>query len=313
MKHRTPLALRAFVVALLIVTAACSRVTSQRDFASIDDALGALIAAARSDDTRALTRVLGKEAEPALDSGDPVQDRNARGRFVRAYEAEHTLSRDSTGAATLLVGADRWPFPFPLVQNNGRWRFDSEAGADEIVNRRIGANELATIQSCLAFVDAEREYYMRNPQRSSLLQFAQRLVSAKGQKDGLYWPTPEGGRPSPLGAAFARAQSEGYFEKGASKNEPLRGYIYRLLTSQGPHAEGGAYNYLVGDKMIGGFALIAVPAEYGRSGVMTFIVNHDGVVFSKDLGPDTHTAARAIQSFDPDPTWRREPAIEPIL
>jgi hypothetical protein len=311
MKQQTTFTLRIFAVALLIIAAACSGGT-QRDFASIDDAVAALVGAARSDDTRALVRVLGKEAEPAIDSGDRVQDRNARQRFVRLYEAEHTLSHDSSGVTTLMVGTDPWPFPFPLVQNNGRWRFDSEAGGDEIVNRRVGANELATIQSCLAFVDAEREYYMRNPQRSSLLQFSQRLVSAKGQKDGLYWPTGGSEEPSPLGEAFARAQSEGYFEKGASKNEPLRGYIYRLLTAQGPHAEGGAYSYLVDDKMIGGFALIAVPADYGRSGVMTFIVNHDGVVFSKDLGPDTHTVARDIQTFDPDPTWQREPDIEPI-
>ena len=303
---------RTLLVILLVVSAGCDRMTAQRDFASIDEAVGALVAAARSDDTRALVRILGNEAEPALDSGDKVQDRNSRQRFVRAYEAEHTLSRDNTGAATLLVGPDHWPFPFPLVQSDGRWRFDSEAGADEIVNRRVGANELATIQSCLAFVDAEREYYMRNPQRSSLLHFAQRLVSAKGEKDGLYWPTSGEEAPSPLGPAFARAQSEGYFEKGSAKKEPLRGYIYRLLTAQGPHAEGGAYDYLVGDKMIGGFALIAVPAEYGRSGVMTFIVNHNGVVFSKDLGPDTHRLARAIESFDPDPTWRREASIEPI-
>lgn len=318
MKHRRTaapvsalFAMRVFGVMLVMVTAACNLATTQRDFASIDDAIGALVAAARSDDTRALVRVLGSEAEPALDSGDRVQDRNSRQRFVRAYEAGHTLSRDSTGATTLLVGADHWPFPFPLVQSDGRWRFDSEAGTEEIVNRRVGANELATIQSCLAFVDAQREYYRRNPQRGSLLQFAQRLVSTKGEKDGLYWPTSDGEAPSPLGPAFARAQSEGYFENAPAKNQPLRGYIYRLLTSQGPHAKGGAYDYLVGDKMIGGFAMIAVPAEYGRSGVMTFIVNHDGVVFSKDLGPDTHTVARDILSFDPDPTWRREAAMEP--
>lgn len=313
MKQQATFAVRVFVVTLLIVTAACSGGT-QRDFASIDDAVGALVAAARSDDTGALLRILGKEAEPAIDSGDRVQDRNARERFVRSYEAEHILSRESAaGAATLLVGTDHWPFPFPLVQSNGRWRFDSDAGVDEIVNRRVGANELATIQSCLAFVDAEREYFMRNPQGSSLLQFSQRLVSTKGQKDGLYWPTAGAEPPSPLGGAFARAQSEGYFEKGPSKNEPLRGYVYRLLTAQGPHAEGGAYSYLVGDKMIGGFALIAVPAEYGRSGVMTFIVNHDGVVYSKDLGPETHTVAQDIQTFDPDPTWHPESPIEPNL
>lgn len=300
----------AFAVLMMMVVAACNRGTSQRDFASIDDAVGALVAAARSNDTSALVRVLGSEAEPAISSGDAIQDRNARERFVRAYEAEHTLSRGDAGEATLLVGTDQWPFPFPLVQSNGRWHFDSDAGTDEIVNRRVGANELSTIQSCLAFVDAQREYYMRNPQQAPLLQFAQRLVSTKGERDGLYWPTTGAEPPSPLGAGFARAQGEGYFQNGASKNEPLRGYIYRLLTAQGPNAQGGAYSYLVDGKMIGGFALIAVPAEYGRSGVMTFIVNHDGIVYSKDLGPDTATAARAIQTFDPDSSWHREDATE---
>lgn len=310
MKQQSAFITPTLAVLLMIVTAACSRVTAQRDFASIDDAVGALIAAARSDDTGALIKMLGSDAAPAIDSGDPVQDRNARERFVRAYEIEHALSRNSTGETTLLVGTDKWPFPFPLVRDNGRWRFDSDAGTDEIVNRRVGANELATIQSCLAFVDAEREYYMRNPQRAALLQFSQKLVSTKGRKDGLYWPTSGAEPPSPLGAGFARAQSEGYFENGSSKNEPLRGYIYRLLTAQGPNARGGAYSYLVGDQMIGGFALIAIPAEYGRSGVMSFIVSHDGIVFSKDLGPDTPTVARTIQTFDPDPSWRREVTTE---
>ncbi|WP_129777818.1 DUF2950 domain-containing protein [Peristeroidobacter soli] len=307
MKQQISSTLRIFMLLLMMAAAACNRGT-QRDFASIDDAVGALVAAARSDDTRALVKVLGAEAEPAISSGDPIQDRNARERFVRAYETEHTLSRGAAGEATLLVGTDQWPFPFPLVQSNGRWHFDSDAGTDEIVNRRVGANELATIQSCLAFVDAQREYYMRNPQGAALLQFSQRLVSSKGQKDGLYWPTTGNEPPSPLGEGFARAQGEGYFQNGPSKNEPLRGYIYRLLTAQGPNARGGAYSYLVDGKMIGGFALITIPAEYGRSGVMTFIVNHDGVVYSKDLGPDTPTAARAIQTFDPDSSWQPEVA-----
>ncbi|HEY5754963.1 MAG TPA: DUF2950 domain-containing protein [Steroidobacter sp.] len=312
MKHRSTPAMRVLAILLMIVTAGCSREVTQRDFASIDDAVGALVGAARSDDTRGLLKVLGKEAEPAIDSGDPVQDRNARGRFVQAYEAGHTLSRGTDGETTLLVGADHWPFPFPLIQHNGRWRFDSAAGSDEIVNRRVGDNELSTIQTSLAFVDAEREYYMRNPQQAALLQFSQKLVSTKGQKDGLYWPTSGDEPPSPLGEGFARAQGEGYFEKGASKSEPLRGYFYRLLTAQGPNARGGAYSYLVDGKMIGGFALIAVPSEYGRSGVMTFIVNHDGEVFSKDLGQETATVAKDIQTFDPDSTWRPEAATEQI-
>jgi hypothetical protein len=245
-----------------------------------------------------------------VDSGDPVQDRNSRERFLQEYATAHALDSSVEGITTLEVGTDKWPFPFPLVQSDGRWRFDSTAGAEEIVNRRVGANELSTIQSCLAFVDAEREYYVRNAQQDPLLHFAQKLVSTEGQKDGLYWPTAGDEEPSPLGENFARARSEGYFRQGASAGAPFHGYMYRLLKAQGPNAAGGAYDYMAGDKMLGGFALIAFPAEYGSSGVMTFIVNHDGVVFSRDLGPDTPRAAQAIEVFDPDQSWTREAAIE---
>jgi hypothetical protein len=212
---------------------------------------------------------------------------------------------------TLQVGADKWPFPFPLQQKGARWHFDSSAGAEEIINRRVGENELDAIQACLAFVDAEREYYSRNPQGEPLLQYAQKLASTEGHKDGLYWPTTGDEPLSPLGVQFARARGEGYFEKGVQPGTGYRGYIYRLLTAQGPNAAGGAYDYLVNGKMIGGFALLAFPVEYGNSGVMSFIVNHDGVVYSKDLGPDTAKAASAIAAFDPDSGWKREAAIEP--
>lgn len=304
--------MRVLVFLFILVTAAqaaCSRSVHQKDFASADEAMQALASAARSDDTRALLEVLGNEAAPVVDSGDPVQDRNARQRFVAAYEALHALDDKVAGTATIEVGEDRWPFPIPLVQSNGRWHFDSTAGSEEVVNRRVGANELATIQSCLAFVDAEREYYARNPQQDALLHFAQKLVSTDGQKDGLYWPTTGDEGPSPLGEGFAQARAEGYFDNESSKHEPYHGYLYRLLKAQGPNAEGGAYDYIVGDKMLGGFALIAFPAEYGNSGVMTFMVNHAGVVFSKDLGADTAKVASAIESFDPDQSWKREASI----
>lgn len=298
------------LLALIAVQAACSRQVPQRDFASAEEAVSALVAAADAEGSQALVQILGEEAGPMVDSGDPVQDRNSRQKFLQEYAQAHSLDSSVDGVATLEVGADKWPFPFPLVQRDGRWRFDSTAGVEEIVNRRVGANELATIQSCLAFVDAQREYYARNPQQDDLLSFAQRLVSTEGQRDGLYWPTaPEEWR-SPLGESFALARSEGYFEEGVSESTPYHGYIYRLLTSQGSHAKGGAYDYMVGDKMLGGFALIAFPAEYGSSGVMTFIVNQDGVVFSKDLGPESAKTATAIQSFDPDDTWVREAAID---
>jgi hypothetical protein len=197
-----------------------------------------------------------------------------------------------------------------LVQKDSRWRFDGVAGAEEVVNRRIGGNELATIQSCLAFVDAEREYYMRNPQDAPLLQFARKLVSVEGEKDGLYWPTANDELPSPLGERFAKARAEGYFSEDSTRNDPYHGYLYKLLLAQGPNAEGGAYEYVVRGKMLGGFALIAFPADYGASGVMSFIVSHTGVVFSRDLGPETAKVAAAIEIFDPDSTWKRERSMD---
>jgi hypothetical protein len=305
------------LILLIIVAAAqtaCSRSAQQQDFASAADAVQALVTAARSDDTQALIEVLGVDAEPVVDSGDAVADRNGRLRFVQAYEMEHALETDAEGMTTLQVGADKWPFPFPLVQREQRWRFDSSAGAEEIINRRVGRNELYTIQACLAFVDAEREYYSSNPQQEPMLQYAQKLQSSDGKKDGLYWPAAGDEPQSPLGEPFARARSEGYFKEDTSASTPsapFHGYVYRLLTAQGPNAPGGAYDYRVADRMIGGFALIAFPAEYGNSGVMTFIVSHDGIVFSKDLGPETPAAANAIAAFDPDTSWKREAEIQP--
>lgn len=300
---RTVIALGA-----LLILAACSRSDDQHDFVSAEEAAQALVSAAQANDDRALLGILGKEAQPVIDSGDAVQDTNARERFVKAYEASHRFDHGGGGQAVLVVGEDEWPFPFPLVQVDSRWRFDSSAGVEEIVNRRVGANELATIQSCLAFVDAEREYYSLNPQNDPLLHFSQKLFSTPGQRDGLYWPSADGEAQSPLGESFAAALSEGYFATSPSRDQPYHGYVYRLLTAQGPNAAGGAYDYMVRGKMLGGFALIAVPAEYGNSGVMTFMVNHDGVVFSKDLGQDTPKVAMAIDVFDPDSSWKREAA-----
>lgn len=305
--------MRAFATLLIVIAltqAACSQSSQQKDFASAEAAAQALAAAVQSEQSGALLQVLGRQAEPVLNSGDPVQDKNSRDRFLQAYASAHTLQSDAEGVTTLEVGTDAWPFPFPIVQHEGRYRFDSSAGVEEIINRRVGANELSAIQSCLAFVDAQREYYVRNAERDPLLHFAQKIASTPGRKDGLYWPTSGTELPSPLGEAFARARTEGYFKEGVTGATPYHGYIYRLLTAQGPHAAGGAYDYTVRGKMLGGFALLAFPVEYGVSGVMTFIVNHDGVVFSKDLGRMTPTAVQLIESFDPDPTWKREAAIE---
>jgi hypothetical protein len=306
------LQMRAFatlLIAIVVTQTACNRSSHQKDFESAEAAAAALVTAVQSGDSRALLEVLGPQSEPVLNSGDPVQDKNSRERFLRGYTDAHALRADAAGITTLEVGADAWPFPFPIVERDGRYRFDSAAGVEEIINRRVGANELSAIQSCLAFVDAQREYYVRNAEQEPLMHFAQKLASTPGRKDGLYWPTAGNEPPSPLGEAFARARSEGYFEEGVSDATPYHGYIYRLLTSQGEHAPGGAYDYMVRDRMLGGFALLAFPVEYGVSGVMTFIVSHDGVVFSKDLGSRTAAAVQVIGTFDPDMSWQREAAI----
>jgi hypothetical protein len=305
-------AMRSLALILVFVIAsqsACHREVQQKDFDSAEAAAQALVKALQSDEMQPVLEVLGGKTEPILNSGDPVQDSNSRARFLQAYADSNLLETDAAGVVTLKVGTDEWPFPFPIVSQGGRYRFDSGAGVEEIINRRVGANELSTIQSCLAFVDAQREYYMRNAEQDSLLHFAQKLVSTQGHKDGLYWPTSGAEAPSPLGEAFARARAEGYFKESADVT-PYHGYVYRLLTSQGTHAAGGAYDYMVRDKMLGGFALMAFPAEYGFSGVMTFMVNHDGVVFSKDLGRTTPTAVLLIESFNPDPSWKREAALD---
>jgi hypothetical protein len=206
----------------------------------------------------------------------------------------------------LTVGRDEWPMPIPLVRDAAGWWFDTSRGREEILNRRIGRNELSAVQVCLAYVDAQREYYVRDPDGDALLQYAQRFRSTPGKRDGLYWDVRPDEAPSPLGALVARAEAAGYPTKRPSGGRiPYWGYYYRIVKAQGSHAPGGAYDYVVRGNMIGGFALVAYPAEYGASGVMTFIVSHDGIVYQKDLGPGTAAAVRALTLFDPDPSWSR--------
>jgi hypothetical protein len=278
--------------------------STQQNFASPDEAVQVLAAAIKAGDKKAMLAVLGPQAKPLIDSGDAVADRASWDRFTTAYEQAHTLVK-SGDAMVLEVGSDQWPLPIPLVEKDGRWHFDTAAGEQEIIDRRIGRNELAAIQVSLAFVDAQREYYLRNPQNAKLAQYAQQVASTPGKRDGLYWPTNEDEPPSPLGPLVARARGEGYKQAGSGRGAPYHGYYYRILKAQGPDATGGAYGYVAHGAMIGGFALVAYPAEYGSSGVMTFLVNHDGVVFEKDLGPDTAATARAMTKFNPDSTWKR--------
>jgi hypothetical protein len=283
---------------------AIAAATSQQSFPSPEAGVQALIEATKSNDTQTMLQILGPEAQALINTGDPVSARASRARFVQAYEEAHALVQSGNTQVILQVGKDAWPFPIPLVKDSTSWRFDSGAGKEELLNRRIGRNELDVIQVCLAYVDAQREYYMRNPRRLALPQYASKFMSTKGKRDGLYWATTADEPPSPLGPLLARARSEGYNPK-AGKPTPYHGYYYKMLTGQGPKAPGGAYDYVVRGQMIGGFAMVAYPAQYGSSGIMTFIVNHDGVIYQKDLGPNTAALVQSMMKFNPDETWKK--------
>jgi hypothetical protein len=298
----------AFVLVVLVFTVGPTQLTfgaaavKQKTFSSPEEGVKALIDATKKNDRNALYQILGPEAKRLIDTGDPVSDREAGERFVKAYEESNKLVKSGDNEAILEVGKDVWPLPIPLVKEKAGWRFDTKAGIEETINRRIGRNELDVIQVCLAVVDAEREYYQRDPDGDKLLQYAQKFISTKGKRDGLYWETKANEQPSPLGPLVAQARAEGY--KGASgKPVPYHGYYYKILTGQAKDAPGGAYDYLVRGKMMGGFGMVAYPAQYGSSGIMTFIVNHDGVVYQKDLGPKTASIAQSMTRFNPDKTW----------
>jgi hypothetical protein len=282
---------------------AASSADAQRRFASVEEAGQALVDAFKSGNQDAMVAILGAAGKPIVSSGDPVADRRARERFVAAYDDRHHFEAGG-GKVVLVVGPDDFPFAIPIVPDGPSWRFDTAAGKEEILNRRIGQNELNTIQVCLAYVDAQREYYARDPDGDALLQFAQTFASTSGRRDGLYWPTNPGEPPSPLGPFVARARGEGY-SKRSTNPVAYWGYYFRILTGQGKDAPGGAYSYLAHGKMMGGFALVAYPAQYGVSGVMTFIVNQDGVVYQKDLGPNSAALALAMKEFNPDATWSK--------
>jgi Protein of unknown function (DUF2950) len=295
---------------LLLLAAAsllgCSSAPKATTYDSAGAAVESLIAALRSGDTKQLASALGPGGGEIVSSGDEVADRQHIERFLRAYDVKHALAPSDDGM-TLTVGEKDWPFPVPLVEEGGRWRFDGEAGRDEILARRIGENELSAIQVCLAVVDAEREYARRRPEGGDLPVYAPKLLSDPGKRNGLYWQVKDGEEPSPMGPLVAEAEAEGYSQgrKTAGSPAPYHGYRYRLLTAQGPHAEGGAMDYLVNGKLLAGFALVAYPAEYENSGIMTFIVNEDGVVYQRDLGRGTEKAAKEMKTFDPAPGWEK--------
>jgi len=291
----------ALLVIALTPLAALGAAAAQRTFASPEDAATALVQAVKAHDRAAILAVMGRGSEETLTSGDAAADRAAGDRFVAAYEAKHAFERDGDAKATLTLGPDDWPFAFPLVKTGDQWHFDTDAGKQEILARRVGDNELSAINVMLAIVDAQRDYASADHNKNGVREYARRFASTPGKKDGLYWKTADGEAPSPLGPLAARASREGYQKNDTP--QPYHGYYYRILTAQGSNAKGGALDYVVRGYMMGGFGVIAWPAKYGNSGVMTFIVNHDGVVYQKDLGPDTAKLAAAMTRFDPGPGW----------
>jgi hypothetical protein len=293
------------LLALLLVNGGSQ---AQQSYPSAEDAAAALAAAVKSGPPDIL-KVLGKSADDIVSSGDDVADADIRQRFFSAYDAKHAIKPEGKKKATLILGPDEFPFPIPLVNTKTGWEFDTDEGRQEVLVRRIGRNELDAIQTCLAFVDAENDYADKDPAGSGNGVYAQRIVSSPGKKDGLYWPS-SGGDESPLGEFAAKASAEGYSTEGRVQ-QPYHGYYYRILTRQGPDALGGAFDYVVGGKMIGGFALVAYPADYGNSGVMTFIVNHNGRVYQQDLGPRSSLRAFRMSAFNPDSDWKKVDVPKP--
>jgi hypothetical protein len=276
------------------------RAASQKGFETPEEGFRTFVSALKAHDVKTLVTCLGEDGKELIYSGDPVSDAHRVEAFVAAYEVAQRMVEDED-RIILVVGETEWPFPIPLVKKGKAWFFDMDQGLEEVLNRRVGENELNTVQALLAVVDAQREYAMVDHDKDGLLAYARKFWSDPGEKNGLYWQTGPDEEPSPLGKFAARAWSKGYDINGSRVSpRPFHGYYFKMLTGQGENAPGGAFDYLVNDKMIGGFAVLAYPAVYGNSGVMTFLVNHTGTVYEKDLGEDTEDRVGTITTFDPD-------------
>jgi hypothetical protein len=299
--------------------------TDQEKFSTPEDASKALVAAAKAKDRAALAKIFGPDQDQLL-SGDPVEDENDLNDFAKGLEESAQLRKDSDTQYTLLAGKDSWPMPIPIVKRGNEWLFDTKTGLAEILDRRIGDNELSAIATCRAYVVAQWEYFTEGDHdNDSVAEYAQKLFSSPGQRNGLYWPTADDEKPSPFGEFVAEARAEGYGPKGRTTirsaklespsgqpeeksaqrpRHPYHGYYLKILTQQGPSAPGGQYNYIINGNMIAGFALVAYPAKWGNSGVMTFIVNQQGRVYEKNIGPDSDKIASAMTEYNPDPGWQ---------
>ena len=303
---------RGVVLALLVTlwssAAACFAATEQtqkqRVFRSPASAAAALVGAARVDNLKEMAAILGPEGEDVVSSGDAVADNNAREDFTKRYDQMHRLAYNAQGQVILYVGADNWPLPIPIVKHGDRWLFDTAEGKSELLYRRVGRNELFTVDVLQELADAQSEYADLQRKSSGEVQYAQTILSDDGKKNGLFWPTGGDEPESPIGPLIADATAEGYKRDPSGKPAPVHGYLYKVLKGQGVDAPGGAQDYVVAGKMTKGFAFLAYPAEYGDSGVMTFMIDKDGVIVEKDLGPDTEKIAPTMTTFNPDKTWR---------
>ena len=298
----------ALVLALGAVVAA-SAADIGKTFATPEEAVAALVAAASAEDTNAFRVIFGPSAAD-IQNPDRVQAADELSQFNAAVKQSKRIVHESDSKCVLEIGDNAWPFPIPIVKKDVRWFFDTAAGKDELINRRIGKNELATLRAVRAYVEAQRVYASKDHDGDEVLEFAQKFRSTPGTKDGLYWPQDLDGELSPLGPLVAEAQAQGYGgkakEKGAAP-EPFHGYFFKVLTRQGKAAPGGSYNYIINGNMIGGFALVAWPVEYGETGIMTFIVNQQGRVYQNDLGPKTANTAATMKEYNPDKTWTVSP------
>ncbi len=289
----------ALLLTSCVPTRSGAQQKGQKTFSSPEDAASALVAAAHANDPNALLDILGPDGKDIISSGDPTQDTEHRANFAKKYEQMHRFVKEP-GGTMIYIGAENWPYPIPLVNKGNLWYFDTAAGKMEILFRRIGRNEMSAIRVCQELVAAQKEYY--SAQNS---QYAQQIFSDEGQHNGLYWKAAASEPQSPIGPLVAAAVAEGYVKGQAGPPTPYRGYLFHILTRQGKHAPGGAKSFLVNGKMTGGFAFIAYPAEYRSSGVMTFIVGADGVVYQKDLGKKTDVLGKAMQEYDLDSTWKK--------
>jgi hypothetical protein len=290
-----------FVAGGVVPAMAASAKNSQKTFVAPDEAVKSLVQAARDNNTKELLAILGPGSQNIISSGDPVADKSGREHFIKLYDEKIVIEGVDSGRATFIIGADDFPYPIPLVKKGNVWRFDAKAGAEELLNRRIGKNELEVIEILRAYVDAQREYAATDWNGDGVTEFAQKVRSTEGNKDGLYWAAQEGEKQSPFGPLAAKAAKEGY----SKENTALHGYYFRVLKGQGKDAEGGAFDYLVNGKMILGYAMVAYPAKFGASGIMTFIVNQKGIVYQKNLGKNSGKIAELMKQFNPDKSWNK--------